>query len=68
MSASGDERLVKNKGKRVIIFLKNGFKYQGIIQGADNTWLELFEQTISRVKIIKIDEIADFEILGEGKA
>ena len=61
------ERLKKSIGKRCEIFLNNGFRYTGIIQGCDDKWLELFETKIQAVKLIQINDINNLDIYGEEK-
>ena len=58
-------RVKKSKGKRAKIFLKDGFKFEGIITNIDDTWLELLDQKISAYKIIRIEDISDLDVYGE---
>lgn len=64
MSEVIKERVKKSKGKRAKIFLKDGFKFEGIITNIDDTWLELLDQKINAYKIIRIDDISDLDVYG----
>lgn len=59
------DKLKGSKGKRVHVFLKNGFHYEGIINGSDETWLELYDFKIRGTKIIRIEDISNLNIYGE---
>ena len=61
------KRLEKSIGKRCEIFLNNGFRYAGTITNCDETWLELLEERIQGYKLIRISDINNADIIGEGK-
>ena len=63
MSEIVSERLKKSIGKRVKVFLYNGFRYEGVISGCDKIHLEIIEA--KGFKIIPISEINDLTIENE---
>ena len=54
------DRLKKSVGWTCKVFLKNGFRYEGKILGADETYLEILEPR--GIKIILVEEIKDCDI------
>lgn len=53
----------KLQGKVIKIFLKNGFKYEGRVIAICQDFIELFEFKLNLNKILRISDIADFEVL-----
>lgn len=54
------ERLKNSVGMHVIVFLNNGFRFEGKITGCDDSHLEILEPR--GYKIIKIIEISDLDL------
>ena len=53
------ERLI---GKRVILFTKKSFRFEGEVKGYDGRFLEIFDDIKKKPKLIHIDEIIEIEI------
>jgi len=66
------EKLIK---KNVILFTKNKhrdgydqlFRSQGIVHGYDGKFLEIFDETKKKIKLISVNEIVELEIQNENK-
>ena len=56
------KRLMISLGKEVLIFLHNGFRYQGIITGCDEHYLEIVQPKPKGYKIIELSQIAQAEV------
>jgi small nuclear ribonucleoprotein (snRNP)-like protein len=56
------ERLKKNKGKKIKVFLTNGFKFEGKITGCDEDFLEIVDFVTESFKIINISDIRDITL------
>lgn len=56
------KRVKENMGKEVLIFLNNGFRYEGRITGYDNNYVEINDYKIKRFKIISYAEIGQIDI------
>ena len=56
------KRLVDSLGKEVLIFLHNGFRYQGTISGCDDKYVELVQPRPKGYKIIELSQIAQVEV------
>ena len=56
------ERLKNSIGKRVKIYLENGFRYAGKLTNCDNEIAEVLDDVSSSYKLIKITDIKDAEV------
>jgi sRNA-binding regulator protein Hfq len=53
---------MKLKGKNVTIFTKNNFRFQGVVNSCDKNFIELFENTKQKIKMIAIEQITEIEV------
>jgi hypothetical protein len=53
------EKLV---GKRIILYTKKNFRFQGVVQDFDGKFLEIFDELKKKPKMINIDEITELEV------
>ena len=58
MKKDSMERLI---GKRVILFTKKSFRFEGEVKSYDGRFLEIFDEIKNRPKLIHIDEIIEIE-------
>ena len=58
------QRLKKSIGKNILIFLKNGFRYEGKITNSDDFYVEILDKKIDGFKILEISKISDIELKG----
>ena len=49
-------------GKRVIIFSRKSFRFQGTVKDFDGRFVEIFDELKQKVKMINIDEISEYEV------
>lgn len=56
------ESLSVSVGKTVLIFLKNGFRFEGKILGCDHEFVKIHDFKRNSVKLIKINEINEAEV------
>jgi hypothetical protein len=54
------EKLIK---KNVVLFTKNRFRFQGVIQGYDGKFIEIFDEVKKKPKLISVDEIIEVEVI-----
>lgn len=66
MLNEGNDFFEKLIGKRIKIFLKNGYKYEGKLESCGWGFIQIFDFLTRYSKILRIEDIADAEIL-EGK-
>ena len=52
-------------GKKVILFTKRNFRFQGTVNDVDEKFIEIFDEIKQKSKIISLDEIAEIELMGE---
>ena len=55
------ERLKKSISKRVLIFLNNGFRYEGKITNCDDKWVEILNK-FNNYDLIEITEVKSAEV------
>lgn len=55
-------KLDKLIGKRIILFTKKNYRFQGEVKDFDGKFLEIFDDIKQKSKSINIDEIVEFEI------
>jgi len=48
--------------KRVILFTKNRFRFQGKVKGYDGRFIEIYDEIKKKPKIVNVDEIMEVEI------
>lgn len=53
------ERLLK---KNVVLFTRNKFRFQGVVQGYDGKFIEIFDEIKKKPKLISVDEIIEVEV------
>lgn len=56
-----NDRFSKFKGKRVLIFTKNGFRIAGKMTECDDKFVEVFDEIKGKFKIVSIDNISEVE-------
>lgn len=56
------EDLKKNCGKIVLIFLNNGFRFEGLILACDEEFLKIKDFKRNSEKFIKLNEIVEAEL------
>jgi small nuclear ribonucleoprotein (snRNP)-like protein len=49
-------------GKRIILFTKKNYRFQGEVRDFDGTFLEIFDDIKQKSKMIHVDNIVEFEI------
>ena len=52
-------------GKKVILFTRRNFRFQGTVNDVDEKFIEIFDEIKQKSKIISLDEIAEIELMGE---
>jgi small nuclear ribonucleoprotein (snRNP)-like protein len=60
-------KLDKLIGKRIILFTKKNFRFQGEVKDFDGAFIELFDDVKQTIKMIHIDNIAEFEVEEAGE-
>jgi len=50
-------------GKRIILFTKKNFRFQGVVKEFDGTFLEIFDDLKRKPKMINISEITEVELV-----
>jgi small nuclear ribonucleoprotein (snRNP)-like protein len=56
-----EEKMRSLIGKRVIIYTKKGFRFEGLISDFDGKFLDIFDKIKNKSKMINIDEIIEIE-------
>lgn len=56
------DRLKDSIGKRVLIFLHNGFRYQGKVTACDEKYVELLDDKIQGYKVLELRNIKEVEV------
>ena len=64
MSEIIKERLKNSEGKEILVFLQNGFRFQGKCLNCDDRYVELLDYKTSSIKIIELNEIKELEVKG----
>jgi len=52
----------KTIGKKIILYTKKNFRFQGEVKDFDGQFIEIFDELKKRPKMININEITEFEI------
>jgi hypothetical protein len=55
-------KLDKLIGKKIILFTKKNYRFQGEVRDFDGKFLEIFDDIKQKNKSINIDEIVEFEV------
>jgi small nuclear ribonucleoprotein (snRNP)-like protein len=55
-------KLDKLIGKRIVLFTKKNYRFQGVVKDFDGKFLEIFDEIKQKEKHINIDEIIEFEV------
>jgi len=56
-----EEKMKSLIGKRVILYTRKGFRFEGEIGDFDGKFLEIFDQIKGKSKMINVDEIIEIE-------
>lgn len=51
--------------KNVVIFTKNGFRFQGKVKGYDGKFIEIKDEIKNKPKLVSVDEIIEVEVRDE---
>lgn len=54
---------IRLQNKNLKVFLKNGFKYEGRLKAICEDFLDILDFKLGTSKIIRIEDIADLEVL-----
>ena len=49
-------------GKRIILFTKKNYRFQGEVKDFDGKFVEIFDDIKQKSKMIHVDNIVEFEI------
>ena len=60
-------KLENLKGKRIILFTKKNFRFQGQVKDFDGRFIEILDEVKNKPKMINVDEIAEYEIAEDNK-
>lgn len=52
-------------GKRIILYTKKNFRFQGEVKDFDGQFIEIFDELKKKPKMINIQEITEYEIDNE---
>lgn len=55
-------KLDKLIGKRIILFTKKNYRFQGEVIDFDGKFLEIFDDIKKKSKMIHVDNILEFEV------
>jgi len=55
-------KLEKLIGKKIILFTKRNFRFQGEVKDFDGTFLEIFDDVKQKLRMIHRDNILEFEV------
>jgi len=61
------KRLRESKGKRILVFLKNNFRYEGKLIDSDDSVFEFFDYREKRNMIKSIADIRELEVESDGE-
>ncbi len=56
-----EEKLRSLIGKRITLYTKKGFRFQGIVRDFDGKFLDIDDEIKGKSKMINIDEIIEIE-------
>jgi small nuclear ribonucleoprotein (snRNP)-like protein len=63
MSEILNKRLKESKNKNVIIFLKNGFRFEGKLLNFDEIYVEILDRKLNDIKVIEIEKISELNLV-----
>jgi hypothetical protein len=49
-------------GKKIILYTKKNFRFQGEVKDFDGQFIEIFDELKNKPKMININEITEYEI------
>jgi len=55
-------KLDKIIGKRVVLYTKKNFRFQGEVKDYDGTFIEIFDDLKKKYKMINVSEITEIEV------
>lgn len=55
-------KLDKLIGKKIILFTKKNYRFQGEVKDFDGKFLEIFDDIKQKSKMIHVDNILEFEV------
>jgi len=55
-------KLEKLIGKKVILFTKRNYRFQGEVKDFDGTFLEIYDEIKHKIRMVHTDNILEFEI------
>lgn len=55
------QELIKCIGKKIILYLKNSFRYEGTLINVDTDFISLYDVKSCKNKLIRLDSIAEVE-------
>lgn len=62
------KKLIQNsKDKYIVIFMKNGFKFEGLVKDCDDKFLLIVDTLSKSYKAISIDNISEVTEVQDGK-
>lgn len=64
MSELLKRKIGESKGKEVIVFTLNNFRYSGKLTNSDEKFLEVLDRKTGNFKLIVLEEIKELEVLG----
>lgn len=64
MSELIKKRVSESVSKKVLIFLKNKFRYAGKVTNCDDNYIEIFDEHSNNYRIINISDIESMEVRG----
>jgi len=56
------DRLKKSIGSNAVLFLKNNFRFEGVITNCDDQYVEILQKSNSKYKLIELDRISDADV------
>jgi hypothetical protein len=56
-----EEKMNSLVGRRIIIYTKKGFRFEGEVLDFDGKFLDIFDEVKQKKKMINIDEIIEIE-------
>ena len=54
-------------GKRIILYTKKNFRFQGKVIEFDGKFLEIFDEMKKKPKMINVDEVTELEVTEDDK-
>lgn len=54
-------------GKRIILYTRKSFRFQGVFKGYNGQFIEIYDELKKKLRLINIDEVTEFEVDDEKK-